>query len=152
MSKQINQSATTSMNDVDVARHRICNILAQGIIGGTCGFEFRFVRPHKQFIESWVYFFSEHRWHKRDEFTEHGNAVAALVDQFEMIAKREFADDWTCRRVEHSDRVDFELKFRREAVESYPQNGLETFLVGCLFQGHHDSGKDARRRIRFQGQ
>ncbi|HEY0981804.1 MULTISPECIES: hypothetical protein [unclassified Schlesneria] len=150
MSKKLEQNAAASIDEVDVARNQICNILAKGMSGGTCGFEFRFVRPHQQFTEAWVYFFSEHQWHKQDEFTEHGNVVATLVDQFEMIASREFADDWTCRRVEHSDRVDFELKFRREAVESYPQNGLESFLAGCLFQGHHDSGKDARRRIRFK--
>lgn len=152
MSKMNNPVAAANIDHVDLARRQICNILAKGMIDGTYGFQFRFIRPHEQLIESWVYFYSEHEWRKRGDFSVIGSALEPLFDQFEIIARREFADDWTCRRIEHRDRVDFELKFRREAVESYPQNELESFLAGCLFHGHHDSGKDARRRIRFHGQ
>jgi hypothetical protein len=147
MTKPVDHQKST---DVDGVRHSVCAKLAKGMQLGAFGFQFRFIRRGGIPVEAWVYCHQDHEWRKRDDITFPADVAEELFDEFEMISKRDYADDWSCRRIDHSDRTDFELKFRREAMDSHMQNGLESFLMGCLFYGHHDSGEDSRRRIKFR--
>lgn len=137
--------------NVDTIRRKICAALAEGMKSGVLGFQFRFIERDGLHSEAWVYHHREHVWHKRAICADSAAVAEAMYDEFEAIARRDYKDDWTCRRVDHGEHTDFELIWRREAVESHPQENLESYLEGCLFYGHHDKGLDARRRIRFQG-
>lgn len=135
---------------MDEARREFCQRLAQAIREGTSGIQVRFLRVNQVTTEAWVYVNREHEWRKRNDLALSANLADMLRDQLEHLFTREYADAWTCRRTEHNDRTDFELKFNRESVEPHLAGDLESYLNGLLFHGHHDSGKDARRRIRFQ--
>lgn len=138
-------------DDTRDVRHEFCRVVAVGIREGAYGCQARFIRKDEEISDVWFYFYRNHQWHKRDEFAVAAAAAAELFSQLEMVASRDVADAWNCRRVDHHDRTDFELKFQPESLQSHLNNDLESYLMGCLFSGHHDTGKDARRRIRFQG-
>lgn len=136
---------------VDEARNALCRNLAEGLRGGASAFQIRFHRTHDTPTEAWVYSHTKDDWRKRDDLPFGSSLVADLYDQFVILASREYADIWTLRRTDHSDRTDFELKFRHEAIADHVKDGLETYLMGCLFLGRHDSGKDSRHRMGFRG-
>ena len=140
--------------DIDALRRDLCQKMADGMRLGVFGFQIRVLHPGDSPTEAWLYVHQEHEWRKRTDVQFSATAAKGLLDELEHVATQEHADDWTCRRIEHSDRTDFELTFRREGVQSHVDDKpghLESFLVGCLFFGHHDSGKDSRHRIRYQG-
>ena len=136
---------------IDQARRELCQRLTEAIREGASGIQVRCLRVNQTNTEAWVYVNCEHEWRKRNDLALSTNLADILQDQLEHLSTREYADAWTCRRTEHSDRTDFELKFHRESIEPHLAGDLESYLNGLLFLGHHDSGKDARRRIRFQG-
>ena len=135
---------------MDDARREFCQRLAQAIREGGSGIQVRLLRVNQAMTEAWVYVNHEHEWRKRDDLALSANLAEMLRELLEHLCTREYADAWTCHRAEHSDRTDFELKFHRETVEPHMAGDLEAYLNGLLFHGHHDSGKDARRRIRFK--
>jgi hypothetical protein len=137
--------------DTDKIRRDLCKKIAEGLHDSTFGFQLRLVGKDQIFSDAWLYRFRDHEWKKDRESVCESSAIAELFRQLEMIASREVADAWNCRRINHSDRVDFELKFHPESVNGHLNGDLESYLMGCLFYGHHDTGKDSRRRIRFQG-
>lgn len=132
------------------ARCELCQRLAEAIREGGSGIQVRLLRANQVATEAWVYVNRDHEWRKRNDLALSAHLVEMLQDQLEHLCTREFADAWTCRRTEHSDRIDFELKFHRELVVPHLKGDLESYLNGILFRGHHDSGKDARRRIQFK--
>lgn len=136
---------------MDDARRELCQRIAEAIREGHFGIQVRFLRVNPATTEPWVYVIREHEWRKRNDLALPVNLTEVLQELLENLASREYADAWTCHRAEHSDRTDFELKFHREIVEPHLTGDLAAYLNGLLFHGHHDSGKDARRRIRFQG-
>lgn len=136
---------------MDEARRELCQRLAEAIREGGSGIQVRLLRVNQATTEAWVYVKREHEWRKRNDLALSANLAEMLRELLEHLCTREYADAWTCHRAEHSDRTDFELKFHRETVEPHMAGDLESYLNGLLFHGHHDSGKDARRRIRFQG-
>jgi hypothetical protein len=136
---------------LDDARREFCQRFATAIREGGSGIQVRFLKVNQEITEAWIYVYHEHEWRKRNDLAISAHLVGVLWELLESLSTREFADAWTCRRAEHSDRTDFELKFHREALEQHLEGDLESYLNGCLFHGHHDSGKDERRRIRFQG-
>jgi hypothetical protein len=146
------RSDTSSTDSVDVARHALCHSLAGGLCSGATAFQVRFHRTKETPTETWVYSRARDDWRKRDDFSLSGPAIAELFEQCVTLANREYADIWTLRRTDHGDRTDFELKFRHEAIAGHLDDGLEKYLMGCLFLGHHDSGKDSRHRMGFRGQ
>lgn len=147
------KSDTQSMAVVDdtVVRRDLCRKIADGMRSGAFGFQLRFVRSGDEVLEAWIYDYQDHQWRKRGTFTDSPVIARELFHQIEMISTREFADNWSCRRIDHSDHTDFEIKFHREAIEAHLEADLESYLMGCLFSGHHDSGLNERRRIRFEG-
>lgn len=145
------KSSTNNIDDpVDEARKQLCQRLADGLRGGACSYQVRFQLTKGTPTEVWIYAHSDHDWRKRDDLPIRPAFAGELLDQFEMLSKRDFSDVWSLRRVEHSDRIDFELKFRHDVVTPHLGAGLESYLLGCMFLGHHDSGKDARHGIRFR--
>lgn len=132
-------------------RAEICRRVAEGIKSGAYGFQARFILRNEQPVEVWSYVYLDHQWHKRDDLAFGPGMLTELFEEFETIASRSVAEDWSCRRVVHADRIDFELKFHKDAIDAHAKNGLESYVMGLLFQGHHDTAQDARRRIRFQG-
>ena len=146
-----NPPVSRSNDQVDDARHALCHSLAEGLRGGATAFQVRFHQVKDLPAEAWVYSHVKNDWHKRDDFSIGVPLVAELFDQCVTLASREYADVWTLRRTDHRDRTDFELKFRHEAIAEHLNDGLEKYLMGCLFLGHHDSGKDSRHRMGFRG-
>lgn len=140
----------SAMPEIDEVRRLACNTMGERIRSGAFVFQFRFLRREGVPVEVWLYEHVDRQWQKID-LSFPANAVAELYEQITLLAKRDYADDWSCRRIDHSDRTDIELKFRRERIEPLIARNLESHLLGCLFYGHHDSGLDARHRIRFQG-
>ena len=136
---------------VDEARRELCQRMATAMRAGAVRFQLRFLRQNDVVSEVWLYTYQSHAWQKRDDLAIPARLSPSLWDQMEMVSSREVADFESCRRVDHSDRVDIELSFRREAIESHLTGDLESFLNGCLFHGHHDSGQDSRRRMGFRG-
>lgn len=132
------------------ARRELCQRLADAIRDGGSGIQVRFLRVNQANTQAWVYVNHMHEWRKRNDLALSAHLANLLQDLLENLSARECADAWACRRVEHRDRTDFELKFHRESVEPRLDGDLESYLNGCLFHGHHDSGKDARPRSRFQ--
>ena len=135
------------LNHDDVQRE-LCQRLAVAMRTGIFGFQIRCIKQGESGPEAWIYVHQDHQWEKRDDLALPSSLTSDLLEQMELISTREYSDAWTCRRISHSDRTDFELKFRREHVESHLDNNLESYLYGALFLAQHDSGKDARRRIR----
>jgi len=135
---------------MDDARRELCQRLAEAIREGGSGIQVRLLRVNQATTEAWVYVNREHEWRKRNDLALPANMAELVQELLEHLATREYADTWACHRAEHSARIDFELKFHRESVEPHLKGDLEAYLNGLLFHGHHDSGKDARRRIRFQ--
>jgi hypothetical protein len=150
MSKKSETPSTAAVDDTAVRRD-LCKQLADGMRSGVFGFQFRFVRSGEVISEAWLYDYQEHHWHKRGSLADSPEVARELFHQIEMISTREFADTWSCRRIDHADHTDFELKFHREAIQAHLEADLESYLMGCLFSGHHDSGPNQRRRIRFEG-
>lgn len=146
----MSKSIQITMPDTDEVRRAACKAMAQQIRSGAFDFQFRFHRRDGVPVEVWLYQHVDRQW-KKIEFQFPANAVAELYEQMSVLAKRDYADDWSCHSIDHCDRTDIELKFRRERVEPQIERNLESYLLGCLFYGHHDSGLDARHRIRFQG-
>ena len=134
------------------ARHALCRHLVQTIREGEIGMKIRFVQTDETTRELWVYTNRQHAWTKRDDLIVPLHLATAMQSLLEGLAKQEYADAWTCHSTKHSDRIDFEIKFSRESIEPHVKGDLESYLNGCLAHEHHDSGKDSRRRIRFQGQ
>lgn len=135
---------------MDEARRELCQRLAVAIREGNSGIQIRLLRVNQATTEAWVYVHREHEWRKRDDLALSANLAETVRELMEHLVTREYADAWTCHRTDHSDRTDFELKFHRESLEPHLAGDLEAYLNGLLFHGHHDSGKDARRRIRFK--
>ncbi len=148
MSKNLDTQPTTSIDD---ARRVFCDKLAGAIQAGALRFQIRFIRRDEAIENVWIYVFQKDTWHKRDDLAFPMELAASLRDQMDMVSTREYADAWNCRRIDHPDRTDFELTFRQPALEHAITGDLKSFLNGCLFHGHHDSGKNQRRRIRFEG-
>ncbi len=136
---------------MDEARRELCQRLAEAIREGGFGIQVRLLRVGQMATEAWVYVRREHEWQKRDDLALSANLAELVQELLEHLATREYADAWSCHRTDHSDRIDFELKFHRESIEPHLTGDLAAYLNGLMFHGHHDSGKDARRRIRFQG-
>lgn len=145
------QTSSASAADTTKIRQDICKDLAAGIHAGAYGLQFRFLHKDDTVSDVWLYRYHGHEWHKQRDYSVDAADMPGLYDQLELIASREFADVWNCRRIDHSDRTDFELKLNPESMQAHLNANLESYLMGCLFSGHHDSGKDSRRRIRFQG-
>ena len=149
------KSSTPHASDnVDEARQALCKSLARGLSEGANSYQIRFHRTkdHPDTpTEVWIYAHTHDDWKKRDDLAIANHLVAALWGEFLTLASREYSDIWTLRRADHSDRTDFELKFRHEAIVDHVNGGLESYLLGCLFLGRHDSGKDDRRRGRLKG-
>jgi hypothetical protein len=135
---------------VDEARKQLCHGLAQAMRCGAFSFQVRIHRPHGEPAEAWLYAHADHEWRKRNDLPIAPAVAGDLMEQLEMLVKRSFSDVCSLHRTDHSDRADFELKFRQDVVSPHVGDGLESYLMGCLFLGHHDSGKDARHQIRFR--
>ena len=140
-----------SVSADDNARNEFCHRLADAMRTGVFRFQVRFLRHEGVLGEVWLYVHQSHEWVKQHDDDFPPELVPNLWAQMEMIATRKYADSWACLRADHPDRTDFKLMFRRKFVERHLKSNLESFLNGCLFHGHHDSGKDSRRRIRFRG-
>ena len=145
MTSHANSAATT----YEDARHELSHRLAQVIREGQVGMQVRFVQEGDSHLV-WVYTRKEHEWKKRDDCALSANVAEPLYDLLEGLFAQKYADAWTVHRTEHSDRIDFELKFSRESIEPHIKGDLESYLNGCLAHDHHDSGADSRRRIRFR--
>lgn len=144
--------ATTESKSDDAreVRQEFCRIVGLGIREDAFGCQARFIHDDDAISDVWFYFYRNHRWEKKDEMTVATAAAPELFRQLELVASREVTDAWHCRRVDHHDRTDFEIKFQPAPLQGH-LNDIESYLMGCLFSGHHDTGKDARRRIKFQG-
>jgi hypothetical protein len=140
----------TGHDPVDEARHQLCHGLATGIHEGNCSFQIRIQQPHGIPVEAWIYTQVDHEFRKRNDLAIAPELAGVLMLQLETLAGRDFTDAWSLRRADHHDRIDFELKFRHDVVSSHVTDNLESYLYGCLFHGHHDTGKDARHRIGFR--
>lgn len=140
----------TPAETADDARRELCQRLATALREGSVGIQVRFPRVDQEIKEAWVYAHHEHEWRKRNDLAVPSHLAGVLEELLENLITREYADTWTCRRSDHSDRIDFELKFNRDSVVEHLEGDLESYLNGCLFHGHHDSGKDARKRMRFK--
>jgi len=136
---------------IDEARRELCQRLATAMRKGVFRFQLRFVHRDDVIQDLWLYTYQSREWEKRDDLALAGDLASALWDEMEIVTSRNVADFGSCRRIDHSDRTDFELTFRREKVENHLAGDLESFLKGCLFYGHHDSGKDSRHRMGFRG-
>ena len=147
MTTQVDPPAAT----MDDARRELCQRLAVAMREGGFGIQIRLLRVHEATTDAWIYVNRGHEWQKRNDLALPVQLAEMVQELLEHLTTREYADAWTCHRADHSDRTDFELKFHREAVEPHLKGDLEAYLNGLLFHGHHDSGKDARRRIRFPG-
>ncbi len=134
---------------MEEARRQISQRLAAIIREGHLGIQVRFVQEGETSL-IWVYTESEHEWKKRDDFALSPHLAEPLWDLLEGLSTQDYSDAWTCHRVEHRDRTEFELKFRRASLEPHITGDLESYLLGCLSHRHHDSGADSRRRIRFR--
>jgi len=145
------KNSTLSMSALDEARRELCKSLVASIQEGDVGLQVRFLRNEEEVSEAWIYTRKEHEWTKRNDLTVSQSLLQPMCTLLEGLSRQEFTDPWMIRRTSHSDRIDFELKFHRDAIEPHLNRDLESFLIGCLSHGQHDSGKDARRRIRFQG-
>lgn len=147
MTKAINDSKSQSTNQI---RNNFCEQLATKIRSGTDRFLIRFTRRDATPIECWIYARQNHQWQKCDDLSIDSNVVSPLLEDMESVSHRDVSDAWSCRRVDHQEHVDFELQFRPMKLESHQDGDLESFLLGTLFCGHHDTGKDSRRRIQFR--
>ncbi len=147
MSSKVNSLANLAD---DKARYELCARLAEAMNAGAFRFQIRFLRSDDAFGDVWIYVYQSHEWKKLHDYSFPTELIPSLWNQIEMISTRKYSDGWACLRSEHPDRVDFKLMFRRKALEGHLTSHLESFLEGCLFHGHHDSGQDSRRRIRFQ--
>ena len=146
MTKHVDSPAGT----LDDARRELCQRLATAIREGSSGIQVHLVQADQDIKEIWVYVHREHEWRKRNDLALPSHLGELLEELLENLTSRDYADTWSCRRTDHSDRTDFELKFNRDSVAAQLEGDLAAYLNGCLFHGHHDSGKDARRRIRFR--
>lgn len=145
------KSETQPATSVDDARRALCDKLAGAMHAGILRFQIRFIHPQEDVENVWLYVHQKDAWQKRDDLAFPTELAASLFDQMEMVSSREFADAWNCRRIDHPDRTDFELAFRHDAISHALAGDLKSFINGCLFHGHHDTGKNQRRRIRFEG-
>ena len=135
---------------IDDARRELCHRLAVAIREGETALQVRIVRTGNQPEVNWIYTQQHHEWKKRDELAIPAAMTDALHELLEGLFKQKYSDAWTVHRSEHSDRIDFELKFTRESIEPHVKGDLESYLNGCLSHAHHDSGQDSRRRMGFR--
>ena len=140
----------TESRNFDQVRHEVCAQLATMVRSGIDGFLLRFVNRDGNPVDCWIYSYEKHQWHKRNDFPVDSISVPSLFDDFENLSHRDVSDTWSCRRVDHGEHLDFELKFKPEGLEAHRTGDVESFLMGTLFGSHHDSGRDSRRRIRFR--
>jgi hypothetical protein len=135
---------------VDETRQKLCQLLATAMREGASRFHLRFPRRDDEIEGVWFYTHQSNEWNKRDDLAMPQRLVPALWDQMENVSSRNVADYGSCRRVDHADRTDFDLTFHRADYEQHLAGNLESYLNGRLFYGHHDSGKDSRRRMTFK--
>lgn len=136
---------------IDQIRHNFSAQLAIKIRAGVDSFLIRFARRDTKPVECWIYTRQNHQWHKCDDLPVEPTSVSLLLDEMESVFQRDISDDSTCRRVDHTEHIDFELHFRRDKLATHLHGDLESFLRGTLFGGHHDTGTDSRRRMQFRG-
>jgi|GEM_PF-1998984 len=142
---------TPASNKTDDVRRDLCGKLATGVREGAYGLQVRFTRTGDALASAWFYLYRDHEWHKRQDFAVSSEDIPELFVQLEMVASREITDSWSCRRVDHGDHTDFQLKFQPEPMHAHINDGLESYLLGRLFFGHHDTGEDSRARMGFRG-
>ena len=144
--------AESPVGAFDEARHQLCHRLAIVLREGQTGLQIRFVQTGQSEPQLWIYTLQQHSWTKRDDLVIADELRSSLQELLEGLFRPEFADEWTCHRSEHSDRLEFELKFSRDRITPHLHGDLESYLIGCLSHAHHDSGQDSRRRMGFRGQ
>ena len=148
MTRQVEHPAPS----IDEARRELCERLTRAIREGETGLQVRLVQSGNAKNDVWVYTQQQHEWKKRDDLAISALLAEPLENLLEGLFKQKYSDAWTCHRAEHSDRVDYELKFARESITPHVTGDLESYLTGCLSHAHHDSGQDSRRRMGFRSQ
>ena len=135
---------------VDQARNELCRHLAQLMVTGAHSFRIRIFLSDGEPVRGCLYTYRSHAWRKVEDVDLSQEIVAALGEQLDLLVSREHADAWSARQREFADRRDVDIRFHRDAIDPHRNGNLASFLLGCLFLGHHDSRKDVRRQMRWR--
>lgn len=129
---------------IDEARHKLCSQFAQCLRAGSVRVR---VRLHPQSGEAWFYEHRENTWHKRELVLCEPALVAAVTEELALLASKPHGDGVNVTQHSASDWHDTEVAFHREAIERHLDGKLESYLLGLLFLGRHDSKQDVRRHV-----
>lgn len=132
---------------VDQARAELCRRFARMINAGIYHVRVRLPLADDKATEAWFYTHKDNAWHKEADAVKDAALVVAIEEEIDLVASKEHADELGVRKHAAHDWKEVDIQFHRESVADHLGSKLESYLMGLLFLGRHDSKQDRRQQI-----
>ena len=134
---------------VDEARRELCRLVVEACEQGAVNVKVRVnLDADGQPAAVWVYGHLENAWRKLTTTIGDRQVAAAIAGELDRLASAPHADECSLRRQEVADRIEVEIKFHRDAIDSHRGENLGSYLFGILFYENKSDQQSRRKTIR----
>lgn len=133
---------------VDHARKELCRLIIHGCEQGATNIKVRVNLGDGQPTAVWVYGHIGNEWQKLTTTIGDPEIAAAVAGELNRLASAPHTDDLSLRRLEFADRLEAEIKFHRDAIDSHRGENFESYLFGLLFYEPKAAKQSRRSSIR----
>lgn len=133
---------------VDQARQELCRLIVDGCEQGASNIKVRVNLKDGQPAAVWGYAHLDDQWQKLATSIGDPPIAAAVAEELNRLASAAHADQWSFRRQEFADRIEAEIKFHREVIDSHRGDNFESYLFGVLFYEPKAAKQSRRSSIR----
>ncbi len=142
------KESTIASTVIDNARRELCRLIVQSCEQGASNFKVRVNLGDEKPTAVWVYGHIDNVWQKLTTTICDDQVAAAIAGELKRLASAPHADECSLRRQEFADRIEVEIKFHREAIDSHRGENLESYLFGILFYEQNAAQQSRRKSIR----
>lgn len=142
------KEAANASPAVDQARRELCRLVVRGCEKGASNIKVRVNLEEGQPATVWVYAHVDDKWQKLSTTIRDPLVAAAVAEELNRLASAAHADQWNFRRQELADRIEAEIKFHRDVIDSHRGDNFESYLFGVLFYEPKAAKQSRRSSIR----
>lgn len=143
----MNQSAHTA-TEIDAARHALCQLIVQACEAGGGHSRVRINSANNAAASVWVYTHRDDAWNKLPQSIDDQRQAALIADEMKRLASVGHTDEFSVHRHDYADRIEVDLRFHANVIDSHRGPNLSSYLFGRLFYEPHGSSQDRREAIR----
>lgn len=133
---------------VDQGRRELCRLIVRGCEQAASNIKVRVNLVDGRPTTVWAYAHIDDQWQKLPATIVDPPTAAVAADELNRLASAARADEWSLRRQDFADRLEAEIKFHREDINSHLGENLESYLFGLLFYEPKAAKKSRRSSIR----